>query len=222
MLFKCSCGADKHHGTGGKEDAVFEGFCPIGKLGYVECEQQNQREFHDLGGLELNWSESYPARRALGGNADSGNKDAPEKQIADAENRKSHFFEKSVVNNGHPDHRDDTDDAPDDLFFDKIKAVMSEGGTVFCIDVAGRGDHDRTEAEKQDDENQKRLVNAAANAVDRRFVGANKLVKKFFDRIFDRSGRGGGCIRRSARAAQTAGVGFIGCLCHWCIPFFLY
>ena len=182
VLFQRGRGADQYDHACGEENPVFEGFHFRCEFGYVKREQQNQGEFHDFGGLKLDGAYFHPSCRALGRGADAGDKDAPQQEIGYAENRKCHLFEKAVIDDGHAYHREDSENTPDELFFDEVKAVAAHIG--FRIYVARGGHHDGTEADEKHHQNQKGLVNAAADAVDRRLVGGDKLMQKFLDRIF--------------------------------------
>ena len=71
------------------------------------------------------------------------------------------------------------------MLFDKIKAVIAENGALLGVHVARCGNRDGAETDQDQNENEKRLVNTAADAVNSRLIGGNKQAEKFFDGIFD-------------------------------------
>ena len=92
VFFQGNGDTDESDDAGGNQNAVFECFHFRQEFGYVKRKQQHKSKLHDFGWLELNGPDFYPTSCAFCRRADPGQKNTPEKNVADAENRERHFL----------------------------------------------------------------------------------------------------------------------------------
>ena len=138
------------------------------EFGYVERHHQHECEFHDVRGLEFYDFQIDPASRTFMANADAWNENEKKQKIADYKNDGGCFFQKTVVDEGHHDHGDDTDGYPKELFFNEVEAISH---LRIGKDIACRGNHDRSVADEKYDDDKENSVHASAYAVNRISVG---------------------------------------------------
>ena len=211
MLFECDRSANEDDDAGGAKKTVFEVLCFLLEFGYVKSHHQHEREFHDVRGLEFYDFQVDPTSRTFMAHADAGDENEQKQEIADRKNDGGCFFQKTVVDEGHYDHGDDTDGYPEKLFFDEVEAITHLGAGK---DIACRRDHDGTVADEKHDDNEKDSVNSSAYAVNGISVRSKKGVQNFEEEIL--------LLRGWRRCVSASGSWSIRRVGHTCTSFRLY